>query len=85
MNNGIESHDHTCTDWKVQCKMKMWAGQDTRNAFGVASKSHHFNGFSVSGDADVRRATQKPEQRNLSPSSVVQEASEATAGIDISI
>lgn len=52
VNKEMENRGHTFTDWKVEGKSKMWAGDE--NAFGVASKSHHFNKFSVSGGADVR-------------------------------
>lgn len=52
VNKEMENRGHTFTDWKAEGKSKMWAGDE--NAFGVASKSHHFNKFSVSGDADVR-------------------------------
>lgn len=52
VNKEMENPGHTFTDWKAEGKSKMWAGDD--NGFGVASKGHHFNKFSVSGDADVR-------------------------------
>lgn len=52
VNKEMESRGHSFTDWKIDGGSKLWAGDD--NAFGVASKSHHFNKFSVSGNADVR-------------------------------
>lgn len=52
VNKEMESRGHTFTDWRADGKSKIWAGDD--NALGVASKSHHFNKFSVSGDAEVR-------------------------------
>lgn len=51
VNKEMEDRGHKLTNWKVEGKSKMWARDN--NAFDVASKSHHFNKFSVSGDADV--------------------------------
>lgn len=47
----MEDHGHKLINWKVEGKSKIWARDN--NAFDMASKSHHFNKFLVSGDADV--------------------------------
>ena len=52
VNKAMESRGSTFTNWNADGNSKMWAGDD--NGFGVESKSHFFNTFSVSGNADVR-------------------------------